>query len=164
MTMLTKTKRQREAAPDVEDIKRCARDMMHNSRYVVKATSTEDRTFRSLFGCCAAVALDIWTRLVTMETVPEGGTITYFLWTLLFLKVYGSTEVMLKVAGNPDAKTFRKWVWSFIPPIGNLQPELVSAVWYEESCHQLQRCCCSFASNNNHTTSCHSILVVHLLS
>jgi hypothetical protein len=66
-----------------------------------------------------------------METVPGGGTITYFLWSLLFLKVYGSTEVLLKVAGNPDAKTFRKWVWQFIYAIGNLQPVLVSSMTKE---------------------------------
>jgi hypothetical protein len=125
-TTMAKTKRQREESPTEEDIIRCARDMMNKSRYVIKAPSTEERTFRTLFGCAPAAALSIWTMLVTTDTVPSDGTITYFLWSLLFMKVYASTEVLLKVAGNPDAKTFRLWVWRFIPAIGNLQPLLVS--------------------------------------
>jgi hypothetical protein len=140
-------KRQRESAPDKEDIIRCARDMMNKSCYVVKAPASEDRTFRTLFGCKAEAALAVWTMLITMGDVPLGGTITYFLWSLLFMKVYGSTDVLLKVAGNPDAKTFRKWVWLFIPRIANLQPQFVSTdirfphdvrlllLTYKNSCH-----------------------------
>lgn len=125
-----KTKQQRQVVPDKEDIIRCARDMMHNSQYISKAESTEERTFRCLFGCAPEVALTIWTMLLTMDVVPADGTITYFLWSLLFLKVYGSTEVLLKIAGNPDAKTFRLWVWRFIPAIANLQPVLVRNCCY----------------------------------
>jgi hypothetical protein len=121
------SKRQRAASPTPEDIIRCGRDIMHRDPFKIKAQATEESLFRSLFGCAPAVALTVWTMVSDdAEALPIGATMLHFLWALLFLKVYGNQATLLSLAGRPDDKTFRKWVWIFIPRIANLQTQVVS--------------------------------------
>jgi hypothetical protein len=73
--------------------------MMHRDPFKVKAKTTKDGVFRSLFGCAPLVALLVWTMLLESNTIPFGGTMLHFLWTLLFLKVYDNQSTLLSIAG-----------------------------------------------------------------
>ena len=119
-------KRPPECPPELEDFYSAGRDIMRRSNKKFGAIATEERRFRELFGCGAPIALTLWRMLVEEETIPEGGTIQHFLWALMFLKVYGKEAQLCSLAGGIDPKTLRKWVWSFITPIADLEEKLVS--------------------------------------
>ena len=86
-----------------------------------RSTKSEDRSFRELFGIALEPAVSTWNLMIKSEYLPKGGTPYHFLWTLMFLKVYGSEEQMCILANIKDPKTFRKWVWKFIPAISSLE-------------------------------------------
>ena len=50
----------------------------------------------------------------------------HFLWTMMFLKVYATEEVMRKLTGGADQKTICKWVHLFIGAISGPEFHLVS--------------------------------------
>ena len=79
--------------------------------------STEARPFRALFGVSAQVCAVIWGML--RGHVPRRSTPTHLLWSLMFLKVYASEHVHCEISGANE-KTFRKWVWVFVPLLADL--------------------------------------------
>ena len=119
-------KRQRSEAPHADDVLRIVRGIWGRDGLRERSTQTEDLEFRSFFGCSVAVFLSLWSLLGTTDTIPEGGTITHLLWTLLFLKVYSNAKSLCALVGGVDPETFRKWTWLFIPAIANLEPLVVS--------------------------------------
>lgn len=77
----------------------------------------ENRRFRSLFGVSATTCANAYNLL--SESVPRGGNLKHFLWSLLFLKIYGTEDVCCTIV-RTTRKTFRKWIWIFIPLLANL--------------------------------------------
>ena len=119
-------KRLRETPPEQEDVMRLARIIWRRkNEYQAQATASEDRDFRSTFGCSAAVTLIVWSLLFTMDLVPSGGTLEHLLWTLMFLKVCAKETVLSSLCGA-DRQTVAKWVWLFLDAIASLEPSLVS--------------------------------------
>ena len=79
-----------------------------------------------MFGAGVETVLKVWTLLAKDDNLPGGGTLRHYMWTLMFLKGYGKTTDNANKAGGVDEKTFRKWVWLFIPKLADLEGDLVS--------------------------------------
>jgi len=75
-----------------------------------------------MFGVGALVTSDIWslcgTRLVDIHALPK-----HLLWSLAFLKVHASEDVLCSLLGC-DRKTLRKWVWPVIDAIKSQQAKV----------------------------------------
>jgi len=82
------------------------------------------RQFKALFGCSPRVCAALWTRIQRRKLSPcRYFTPSKLLWTLLFLKLYSSEDVLAIMVGC-TSKTFRQWVWYGIDVLGEL--DLVS--------------------------------------
>jgi hypothetical protein len=92
-----------------------------------RTTQTEDRDFREHFGCGVLVALSLWGLLLTTDLLPDDGTLEQFLWTLMFMKIYGKQKTMCSLCGGIDPQTFKKWAELFVEAISSLEPMVVSA-------------------------------------
>ena len=96
---------------------------------------TEDRRFRSTFGCSAEVCITAWNKMIQLGLLPEGDTpsasFNHYLWALAFLKLYPENETtMCSILGGIDAKTMRKWVWPYIGSMFELKYDVVSNILY----------------------------------
>jgi len=90
---------------------------------------TEDRRFRSSFGCSAEVCVAAWNLMVSFSFLPEGDTkaFEHYLWGLMFMKIYPENETaMCTLLGGVDPKTMRKWVWGYIKAVHELSYIVVS--------------------------------------
>lgn len=104
------------AMVDANSFRILGRDM---SREAVGIFSmAEERRFRALFGTTPEVCSIIWEKIGMNR--PKKGTPQHLLWSLLFLKVYASEDV-LSVITQSDRKTQRKWTWEFVTAISNLR-------------------------------------------
>ena len=79
------------------------------------------RQFRAFFGCSPRVAAALWNRIHL--SAPSRFTPSRLLWTLAFLKIYCSEDV-LSTFLRCSAPTLRKWVWIGIDILGDI--DLVS--------------------------------------
>lgn len=122
-------KRLRESVTTAEDVKRKAAVIIHEDPFKERAPRGEERAFRALFGCSWVVAFKLWKLLLSHRLLPNGGSLTHLLWTLMFLKVYPTEDVMKKLTGGTDQKTIRKWVFLFVENISMLEPFLVSRLF-----------------------------------
>ena len=118
-------KKQRMGAPELEFILKTARVMM-NRGPEKRATLTEDRRFRELFGCGPLVALKVWSMLLEESNEMTGADVVHMLWAMMFLKVYAKETTLSTMAGGVDEKTFRKWSWQFVSAISSLETTVVS--------------------------------------
>lgn len=125
MASQTRAKRLREEPASSADFMFKARIIMDNDPFKELAPKGTDKRFRALFGCPSVVAFKLWKELLSNKLLPEGGTMTHLLWTLMFLKVYPSDEAMGLLTGGADAKTLRKWIDRFLDAIDLLLPSLV---------------------------------------
>ena len=100
---------------------------MNRSSKEMGSIETEDRRFRELFGVGPLVALAAFSLLCELGLLPDGGTLKHLMWTLCFLKVYPTEQVLCSLCGGIDPKTARKWVWLFIAALSELELELI--VW-----------------------------------
>jgi hypothetical protein len=69
-----------------------------------------NKTFATLFGTKPVVVLHVYNELVRNGVLPHNYEPKYLLWTLHFLKDYGTelgTALRLGVSHN----TYMKWVW-----------------------------------------------------
>ena len=93
---------------------------------------TEDRRFRSFFGCGVIVCLDGWYKMKTLGIIPKRGArtgmVVHYLWALMFMKLYSTESALCGHAGGVDPKTSRKWIWPFIHAIAELEYTVVSLV------------------------------------
>jgi hypothetical protein len=104
-----------------------ARGMMKgNYRPGCSFSQTEDCRFRELFGCGPLEAASAWRKMEAHSCLVIGGGIHHMLWGLLLMKQYATEQVLCKIAGDVDAKTFRKWAWLFISALAHLEAEVVS--------------------------------------
>jgi hypothetical protein len=77
-----------------------------------------------LFGIGPDVCGHIWDHVSRYGWKPPNVRPKHLLWTLLFLKVYG-TETALSALAKTSRKTFRKWVWLLLPMIAGMEPYVV---------------------------------------
>jgi hypothetical protein len=141
-------KRRREALPTVEDLLCKARMIMERDPFKTRAPQQENHNFRALFGCGAEVALILWNMLVKYEVVPPKGTMTQFLWMLLYCKTYASWKAM-QILTNTDPKTLRKWLFNsdgFIAAVAQLEPYVVSIHLQLLLCYSNSTKSCSYSN------------------
>jgi hypothetical protein len=132
---ISPTKRKKATPATAADILHAGRAIWarDDGHYVKESTVlTEDRKFREYFGCGPLVALTAWNLLEKTGNLPHKGTMEFYLWSLMCLKIYPKDNGAAKLSAA-DPKTFRRWVWDeFVPAIANLEPEVVSlyAHWW----------------------------------
>jgi hypothetical protein len=78
------------------------------------AASIKLRRFKALFGITPHMCALIWNIMDDNQCHPSGGRLQHLLWSIMFLKQYG-TEAMNRALTRVDEKTFRKWIWLYIP-------------------------------------------------
>ena len=69
------------------------------------------RAFRSYFGMSPLLCVHVWDELDS--SLPKGASPRHLLWSLAFLKIYATEDVMVSIA-KTTRKTFRKWVKVFV--------------------------------------------------
>jgi len=84
---------------------------------------TSLRRFISCFGCSPRIVAHLWKRIVSKDLAPKGMRPQHLLWSLLFLKNYNTEDFLAPICGT-NAKTYRKWIWSCIDVLNDL--DLVS--------------------------------------
>ena len=72
----------------------------------VLAASTELKNFRSFYGTSFVVCAGLWDRLDPVQLISPRSEPKHPLWTLLFMKVYSSEKVHVRLVGGVDEKTF----------------------------------------------------------
>jgi hypothetical protein len=77
------------------------------------------RHFKAAFGVSPFMCSVMWNYMDDQENLPHRAQPKHLLWTLLFLKLYNSENVLCSLC-ECDEKTFRKWVWLMLPAIGSL--------------------------------------------
>ena len=102
------------------------------------ATSTIDRRFTAFFGTTIPITYTIWCLLAVEVDGLVGGTIAHLLWTLLFLKMYGTVDTMSRIC-KVDPVTYRKWTWLFLERIADLHHTVVSSLG-DGSCSYYKKC------------------------
>ena len=85
---------------------------------------TEDRKFRSFFGTCPEVCLDVWNRLKPYDNVHVDSKPKHLLWGSMLIKVYATDEALSSLA-KADEKTFPKWAWKFIVAVSDVVTDQV---------------------------------------
>ena len=126
--MTRQQKRMREQELQTEDVLRKAREIWNRNPDKSRAITTEDREFRTHFGCGVLVFITLWNLLLKTNLRPDGGRIEHLLWTLLFLKEYCKQSVLCSMCGGIDKETLKKWTWSFIDAIASLESLVVRAL------------------------------------
>lgn len=71
------------------------------------------RIFRANFGVSPYICAAVWNLMVDTRLLPLRAQPKHILWSLLFLKVYASENVLCTICAC-DEKTFRKWVWMML--------------------------------------------------
>jgi hypothetical protein len=87
--------------------------------------STDRTKFPKFFGCSIEVATNLWNRIestLKQRSLPKH----LLLWTLSFLKTYGTEEVNCRLMGWPDPKTYREWVWYMLEQICRIKDDVIN--------------------------------------
>ena len=88
-------------------------------------SADKDARIRSLFGAPFIVIADLWER-IEPKIDKAGAERKHLLWSLVFLKVYGSSEeVHCAIVGWPCKQTFREWSWYFVEKMYDLQDDVI---------------------------------------
>ena len=144
--MVKTSKRLREEEPVPEDCTLKARIIMQADPFKERAPKEENKAFHALFGCACHIAFKLWSLLRSHHLLPQGGTMTHLLWTLMFVKVHPLEEAMKRLTGGSDSKTTRKWVSLFVMAIASLEPFIVSHHW--------TKCAAMISTNSNFLGTC----------
>lgn len=103
-----------------------ARSMMNMpSKDTVESTDSEKRMFRATLGVSFHTVSELWNRLDPMNKISNRAKPEHLLWTLVFLKVYKTEPVHLRITGCRSRDTFRQWVNRFSKAITKLEPEII---------------------------------------
>ena len=107
-----------------------ARDLFGNPNANKNKTNAalDKEICESLIGTPYRVAAELWNMINPLENdqIPPGAHPNHLFWTLCFLKNYCTEPVMVRLVGFVDPKTFRKWVWIFVPAIAAQRVDVVS--------------------------------------
>jgi hypothetical protein len=74
------------------------------------------RWFSAMFGVYPNIAVMAWNEMILFSFLVENHRFLHLLWTLNFLKVYGSLDVMASRVGTSNT-TYQKWVKATIGSI-----------------------------------------------
>jgi hypothetical protein len=98
--------------------------------YSNKTTKALDKEIcASLIGTTYDVCSEVWNLINPSETEDlRKSHPKHLLWACLFIKCYCTEEILTRVVGGVDTKTYRKWVWLFVTAISELKPRVVSCV------------------------------------
>lgn len=91
-------------------------------------TPTNKGRFSSHYGVSPFIISEMWKVISTdhnSNPLPPAAKYAHLLWSLLFLKVYATENVLAGIVGV-DEKTFRKWSWLFVQRIAKLKLRFVS--------------------------------------
>ena len=88
-----------------------ARDVLYTGRSL--------RRFKATFGVTPLLCSVLWNWMDDDQKLPEGASPIHLLWTLMFLKLY-DTEDVLSLICRCDPKTHRKWVWLMLSAIASI--------------------------------------------
>ena len=84
------------------------------------AVGTRVRRYREAFGITPVATELLWTALDFYNEGPKSTQREHLLWTMLLLKVYGTTHDLAGRCGV-DEKTFRKWTDLVIDRLADLE-------------------------------------------
>ena len=116
-----------------------------------------ERRWMSSFGTTPVVCAILWRRIdpersfkgLSGKQTHQYVKPIHLLWTLLFLKVYGTESVMRSMVGTKEEpvteKTFRKWTDLFVRAISFLESDVVSLLFallsffFPDPYHRLSR-------------------------
>ena len=89
---------------------------MLNRQSAETTSATGLRRFKAMLGVSHTLAGLLWIAAFdeTYGTEPK-----HLLWSLMFLKLYSSENVLASIAGV-DEKTFRKWTWHWVRILSEL--------------------------------------------
>ena len=125
---MERAKRQREEPPVAVDFMLKARIIMEDDPFKDRAPSGKNRAFCALFGCSPEVAYKLWQNILSFKLLPQGGSITHLLWTLILLKNYPTEDAIRRLTCGADQKTICKWTRQFVTAVAGLEPFLVSLI------------------------------------
>jgi hypothetical protein len=94
-------------------------------RQQIRSRRTWNRRFAAHFVVPQDVVSELWGLLEDQGSIPRGFRPIHLLWTLCFLKIYATENVLAGICQCHE-DTFRKWVWVGIHLIKEL--ELVSVL------------------------------------
>jgi hypothetical protein len=80
------------------------------------SSSQLDGYRKAIIGCTCAICAKIWFMMEADANIKHGGKPIHLLWTLCFLKVYGSEFVTCSLV-KTSRPTLEKWVWIMIESI-----------------------------------------------
>jgi hypothetical protein len=94
----------------------------------------KNKTFEALdkeicqffLGTSYEICAELWNLIDPVLAMSKDAEPKHLLWTICFLKNYCTKKINTRIVGGVDEKTFRKWVWIFVPVIAKLTPEVVS--------------------------------------
>ena len=104
-------------------------DFVHEGSKIISSRPNDKefiRNWRSFFGCSPEVCFQIWLLLKKHSFLPPRPKYCHFLWALLLLKTYSPDSVSCALVGGCDLKTWRKYSWSYIGYISELESKVVS--------------------------------------
>ena len=87
-------------------------------RKTESSSLTFGRRYRACFGTSPKVCCFLWTLIENQ--IPKNATPYHLLWSLMFLKIYSTENVLASIIGV-DEKTFRKYSWPIIKLISDLK-------------------------------------------
>lgn len=85
--------------------------------------TTTNKRFRAWFGTSIQVCAIVWN-LIPSQRRCGGSAPFHLLWSLLLMKDGSNQEVLASMV-SADPKTFRKWAWTFISLIYELESNVV---------------------------------------
>lgn len=91
----------------------------------VECTDSEKRMFRATLGVSCATGAMLWNKLEPTTKISDRAKPKHLLWTLVFLKVYKTEPIHLKITGCKSRDTFRQWVNRFATAIADLEDSMI---------------------------------------
>ena len=88
----------------------------------IRSTTEQYRKYSTLLGLSPFSTNLLWSVL----DKPKGLKPVHLLWTLLFLRMYPTQEVLLSYL-QVDTKTARKWIWMVVDLLADL--DMVHSFW-----------------------------------
>lgn len=111
---------------DTHTVLQAARVLWRKSHKTFTCTQTEERRFRSTFGCASKIVVELWSLLLRGDDMPEKANIFHLMKALLFLKLYPTEKTLCVLTADTDEKTNRKWNMKMIVAIAALESKFVS--------------------------------------
>lgn len=96
------------------------------SKDTVDCSDSEKRMFRATLGVSFLLLSELWNRLDPIDKISQRAKPEHLLWTFVFLKVYKTEPVHLRITGCRSRDTFRRWVDRFANAIAKLETEVIN--------------------------------------